>query len=96
MELSFADTDKLIGVYRTLSFDSAKLKIEAIDTLARAAHKFETLDFKEEIEALVEAVMFDLGLAWDHEDKMYEYVAKEGTLSERMERAVKTFKELNE
>lgn len=86
----------LLEGYGTLADDKVRLKLDAIDTIVNASRQCDTLDVKEEIEALVEAVMYDLGLAWDPEDKMYEYFAKDGALSEEIEGVLETFKELDE
>lgn len=72
----------LLEGYGTLADDKVRLKLEAIDTIANAANKCDTLDVKEEIEALVEAIMFDLGLAWDPEDKMYDYIPNDDPFSD--------------
>lgn len=74
----------LLEATGTLAYDHVKLKLDAIDSIASAAYKCDGLDVKEEIEALVEAVMFDLGLEWNQEKQMYEYSVNNDAFSDEL------------
>jgi len=79
-----ATAGELLEATGTLAYDQVKLKLDAIDTIASAAYKCESVDVKDEIEALVGAVMFDLGLKWNQEEQAYEYSAIKDTFSDEL------------
>lgn len=68
----------------TLADDKVRLKLEAIDTIAGAAYKCESVNVKDEVEALAQAVMKDLGFEWNHDNKMYDYNPNDDPFSDEL------------